>query len=244
MSNRILLVVVWSVVAVMVAAGGWAAPALGEPAAGFAAAPAQLTGRSPDGLGDWQVHYQRVVGGDPAAAEAMNGIIDAEARGQVLTYEPSATKTQPWTLNIDGKLLFEPMTVSALFTGTYDTDFPNMPIEAVATRVFDNRSGILLTWDNLFTDRRAGLTRLSEATRQILPTVYRPPSRIGVWQFGSEIAPVDANFKYWVPSAQGIDLYFPDGQFGRGVATITVPWTAVADLIAPEFAPIIPGHAA
>lgn len=168
-------------------------------------------------------------------ADAINDIIDAEARGQVATYEPSATKTHNWTFNSTGTLLVRPVTVSELFVGEYNTDMPNMPFHAVATRVFDTRSGILIDWDNLFTDKRAGLARLAEQTTQILPTVYAAP-RPGGWQFGNEVAPIDVNFKYWLPTAAGIELHFPDYQFGRGLPVITVPWARVADLIAPEFA--------
>ncbi|MGV0741314.1 DUF3298 domain-containing protein [Mycolicibacterium sp. XJ870] len=205
---------------------------------GFAAAPDVISGRSPDGLGDWTVRYQRVIGGDPAIAGRINEVIDAEARGQVATYEPSATKTQPWTFESDGVVAFRPITVSALFTGEYRTDMPNMPFHAVATRVFDTRSGILISWDNLFTDKQQGLARLSEQTKAILPTVYAPPRSPGVWQFGSEIAPIEDNFRYWIPTAEGIELHFTDWQFARGLPVITVPWGAVEDLIAPQFRPI------
>ncbi|MEZ0362388.1 DUF3298 domain-containing protein [Mycobacterium sp. pUA109] len=218
----------------LAAAGGVSADVAG----GFTATPDTIAGASPDGLGNWTVQYERVAGGDPDIAAAINDVIDAEARGQVATYEPSATKTHNWTFHSAGTLSFRPITVAELFVGDYDTDMPNMPFRAVATRVFDARSGILIDWDNLFTDKRAGLTRLSEQTKKILPTVYAAP-RPGVWQFGSEIAPIDDNFKHWLPTAQGIELHFPDYQFGRGLPVITVPWGAVADLIAPEFAPIM-----
>lgn len=207
----------------------------GAPCDNYVATPHTIAGVSPDHLGNWEVRYQRVAGGDPVIADAINGVIDAEARGQVATYEPSATKTNQWTLGVDGTVLKRPVTISALFTGEYNTDQENMPFHAVATRVFDCRSGILIDWDNLFTDKKAGLARLSEQTRKILPTVYAPPSRPGVWQFGSEIAPVDANYRYWTPTEQGIELRFSDWQFGRGIPVITVPWDAVRDLIAPEF---------
>ncbi|BBZ00590.1 hypothetical protein MCHIJ_00270 [Mycolicibacterium chitae] len=207
----------------------------GAPCEAFHPVGETITGVSPDQLGHWTVRYQRVAGGNPAIADAINGVIDAEARGQVATYEPSASKTTAWTLDVDGKVLQRPVTISTVFTGEYGTDLPNMPIHAVATRVFDCRSGILIDWDNLFVDKKAGLARLSEQTAKILPTVYAPPSNPGRWQFGSEIAPVDANYRYWVPTGQGIELHFPDGQFGRGVAVITVPWPELRDLIAPEF---------
>lgn len=206
-----------------------------SPCAPYAPIVDTIAGTSPDQLGDWVVRYERVRAGDPAIADAINQVIDAEARGQVATYEPSATKTNPWTLNIDGHVVKRPVTISALFTGEYNTDQPNMPFNAVATRVFDCRSGILIDWDNLFTDKNAGLARLAEQTKRILPTVYAAPSRPGVWQFGSEVAPVDDNFRYWIPTDQGIELHFPDWQFGRGLPVITVGWAAVRDLIAPEF---------
>lgn len=206
-----------------------------SPCAPYAPVTDTIAGKNPDLLGNWVVRYERVSGGDVAIADAINQVIDAEARGQVATYEPSATKTNPWTLNIDGRIDKRPVTISALFTGEYKTDQPNMPFNAVATRVFDCRSGILIDWDNLFTDKKAGLARLSEETKRILPTVYAPPSRPGGWQFGSEVAPVDDNFRYWIPTGEGIELHFPDWQFGRGLPVITVGWAAVKDLVAPEF---------
>lgn len=217
------------------APAGWAGP---DTVGGFTAVPDMIAGVSPDHLGNWTVRYQRVAGGDDRIAAAINEVIDAEARGQVATYEPSATKTNSWTFQSTGTLSFRPNTVAELFVGEYRTDMPNMPFHAVATRVFDNRNGNLITWDNLFRDTHAGLVRLSEQTQQLLPAAY-PPPRPGGWQFGDEIAPVELNFKYWLPTAQGIELHFPDYQFGRGLPVITVPWDRVADLIAPQFAAIM-----
>jgi hypothetical protein len=112
-----------------------------------------------------------------------------------------------------------------------------MPIETVAAVVFDNRSGTSITWDNLFRDESAGLSRLSERAAAILPTVYAEPHP-GYWRTSGAFAPLDINFNYWIPTEQGIELHFPDYQFGRGLKVITVPWAQVADLIAPEFQPI------
>lgn len=233
---RAAAVTVAVAVTVTVAALSPVGAAAADPVGGFAAVPDVIAGTSPDGLGIWSVRYQRVEGGDPAIAKAINDVIDAEARGQVATYEPSASKTHKWTFNSTGTLSFRSITASELFVGDYSTDMPNMPFRAVATRVFDTRSGILLSWDNLFVDKQAGLLRLSDQTKEILPTVYAAP-RAG-WQFGDEIAPVDANFKYWIPAARGIELHFPDYQFGRGLPVVTVPWAKIIDLIAPEFVAI------
>lgn len=234
MLARIFCVATVGVGMVTTGAGvGTAAPE--SPCAPYVPVVDTIAGESPDRLGSWSVRYERIGGGDGAIADEINRVIDAEARGQVATYEPSATKTNSWTLNIDGHVVKRPVTISALFTGEYNTDQPNMPFHAVATRVFDCRSGIMIDWDNLFTDKKAGLSRLSDQTKRILPTVYAPPSRPGVWQFGSEVAPVDDNFRYWIPTDAGIELHFPDWQFGRGLPVITVGWAELRDLIAPEF---------
>lgn len=205
----------------------------------YTIAPAVLAGGSPNGLGDWTVEYEKVAGGDPAIADPINQILDEEANGQVWLYAASASKTSPWTFHTKGRLLFRPMTISEVFTGQYNAvDLPNMPVDTVATRVFDSRSGIQIVWDNLFVDRQAGLVRLSDLTKKILPATYPPPPLGGWAEYGASMAPLERNFKYWLPTDHGIELHFPEGQFGREVRVITVPWSSVEDLIAPEFAAI------
>lgn len=205
---------------------------------GFTAASDVIAGSSPDRLGTWSVQYQGIDGGNPVVAAAINEGIDAEATRQVQRQTWDGSTRRPWTFDATGTAYFRSITVSELFVGRYDTDEPNMPIDAVAAVVFDNRSGVRITWDNLFRDRSAGLNRLSEQTTAILPTVYAEP-HAGDWQRNGAFAPLDINFKYWIPTERGIELHFPDYQFGRGLKVITVPWGQVSDLIAPEFAPII-----
>lgn len=222
----------------------WAAApaAVAEPVsngAGYTVVPALLAAESPGGLGHWTVEYEKVAGGDPVVADAINRILDDEAHGQVWLYAASASKTSPWTFHTRGRLVFRPVTISALFTGVYDAvDLPNMPVDAVATRVFDARSGIQIVWSNLFVDERAGLARLAELTRQILPATYPTPPLGGWAEYGTAMAPIPRNYRFWIPTDAGIELHFPDRQFGRGLRVITVPWAAVGDLIAPEFAVI------
>ncbi|MGE2728296.1 DUF3298 domain-containing protein [Mycolicibacterium vaccae] len=205
----------------------------------YSVVPDLRAGVSPQGPGDWAVHYDKLAGGDPAVAGAINAILDDEADGQVWLYAASASKSSPWTFRSQGRLLFRPLTISALFTGQYHaTELPNMPVDAVATRVFDSRSGIQIVWDNLFVDPQAGLERLSELTKKILPVAYPTPPLGGWAEYGVAMAPLKRNFRFWLPTAEGAELHFPDGQFGRGVRTITVPWPALRDLIAPAFLPI------
>jgi hypothetical protein len=219
----------------------WGKAASAEPVASglsFTAVPGVIAGSSPDGLGAWGVHYQRIDGGNPDVAAAINEGIDAEATRQVQRQTWDGSTRRPWTFDATGTAYFHTVTVSELFVGKYDTDEPNMPIDTVASVVFDNRSGIRITWDNLFRDKSAGLGRLSEQAVAILPTAYAEPHP-GYWQHSGAFAPLDINFKYWIPTERGIELHFPDYQFGRGLKVITVPWAQVADLIAPEFQPMM-----
>jgi hypothetical protein len=214
----------------------WAEPVAGG--GSLVAVPGGITGASPDGLGAWSVHYQRINGGNPDTVAAINEGIDAEAMRQVQQNTWDGSTKHHWTFNATGTASVRPITVSELFVGQYNTDEPNMPLPTVATVVLDSRSGTRIIWDNLFRDKTAGLTRLSEQTAAILPTVYAPP-HLGEWHSSGALAPIDINFKYWIPTEQGIELHFPDNQFGRGLKVMTVPWARVEDLIAPEFLPVI-----
>ncbi|WP_319456967.1 MULTISPECIES: DUF3298 domain-containing protein [unclassified Mycobacterium] len=214
----------------------WAEPAANEQT--YVAVPAMITGNSPDSLGTWTVHYERVDGGNPDVAAAVNDGIDAEANRQVRQNTWEGSKKHQWTFDATGTVHFYAGTISELFVGGYDADERNVRRDTVTSAVFDGRTGTPITWDNLFRDKGAGLARLSEQTAAILPTVYTPvhPDE---WKRYGQLAPVDINFKYWIPTAQGIELHFPDYQFGRGIKVITVPWANIEDLIAPEFVPIV-----
>ncbi len=200
--------------------------------------PGQMAGQSWQGPGEWTVDYERIEGGDPAVTDAINRILDDEAGGQVWLHAASASKSGPWTFHAQGRLQFRPLTISQVYLGQYNAPhLPNMPFDTIATRVFDSRSGAQIVWDNLFVDQQAGLTRLSDLTKKILPAAY--PTPLGGWaEYGYAMAPMPINFKHWVPNDTGIELHFGDGQFGRGLKSITIPWTAVRDLIAPEFVAI------
>ncbi|OBB38897.1 hypothetical protein [Mycobacterium sp. 852002-51961_SCH5331710] len=196
-------------------------------------------GTSPQGPGEWTVNYEKLAGGDPAVTDAINRILDDEADGLVWLFAASASKSSRWVFNTQGRLLFRPMTISELWQGQYNAfDLPNMPVDTVATRVFDSRSGIQIVWKNLFVDEQAGLNRLGELTKKILPATYPEPPLGGWGEYYAGWAPVERNFRFWIPTDAGIQMYFPEGQFGREVRSITIPWAGVADLIDPVFAPI------
>jgi hypothetical protein len=52
---------------------------------------------------------------------------------------------------------------------------------------------------------------------------------------------VPKNFANWIPTAAGIELHFTDGQFGHGLPVITVPWSTVADVLAPDMTALARG---
>lgn len=205
----------------------------------YTVVPDVRAGVAPNGLGDWVVEYEELAGGDPAITDAINRILDDEANGQVWLYAATASKTSPWTFRTRGRLQFRPLTIAELWQGQYNaTELPNMPVDTVATRVFDARSGAQIVWKNLFVDEQAGLKRLGELTKQTLPQAYPTPPLGGWGEYYTGWAPVERNFRFWIPVDGGIQLFFPEGQFGREVRTITIPWSALRDLVAPDFQPI------
>ncbi|MGV0852408.1 DUF3298 domain-containing protein [Mycolicibacterium phlei] len=205
----------------------------------YTVVPDVRAGTSPQGPGEWTVAYEKLAGGDPAVTDAINRILDDEADGQVWLFAASASKSSPWTFRTQGRLQFRPLTIAELWQGRYHTvELPNMPVDTVATRVFDARSGIQIVWSNMFVDEQAGLARLGELTSAILPATYPDPPLGGWGEYYAGWAPIERNFRFWIPTEAGIQLFFPEGQFGREVRTITIPWSGVIDLIAPEFAAI------
>jgi hypothetical protein len=220
-----------------------AAAAGAEPiahAGGVVAVPSVISGNSPDQLGTWTVHYQRIDGGDPVVADQINDRLDAEANREVQQATWDGSNKRSWTFDADGTLHVGPMTVSEVFVGQYNTDEGHMPMQSVASIVCDSRSGVPITWDNLFVDKQAGLTRLGDGTAAALADVA-PPDHVRDWRRQGQFAPVDINFKAWIPTAQGIELHFPEFQFGGGLKVVTVPWVTVTDQIRPEFTPITGG---
>jgi hypothetical protein len=220
-----------------------AAAAGAEPiafAGGVVAVPSVISGNSPDQLGTWTVHYQRVDGGDPVVADQINDRLDAQANSEVQQATWDGSTKRPWTFDADATLHMGPMTVSEVFVGQYNTDERHMPMQSVASIVCDSRSGVAITWDNLFVDKQAGLTRLGDGTAAALAEVA-PPDHVRDWRRQGQFAPVDINFKAWIPTAAGIELHFPEFQFGGGLTVVTVPWVTVTDQIRPEFTPITGG---
>ncbi|WP_083341648.1 DUF3298 domain-containing protein [Mycobacterium talmoniae] len=210
----------------------WAEPAAGDP--GTTVVPAAMSGASPDGLGTWTVHYQRVNADESPTAAVINQHIDTEANREVAQATWDGSTKRPWTFDATGTMDARATTVSELFVGAYNTDEPHMPMQTVGSVVCDTRSGIVITWDNLFRDKTAGLARLADQVEANI-TAVASAQDVRDWRRAGQFAPVDVNFRYWIPTHEGVQLHFPDVQFGRGLKVVTVPWAQLSDQIAPEF---------
>ena len=101
----------------------------------------------------------------------------------------------------------------------------------IATVTIDTDTAQPITLGDAFTDLDAGLSRLSEQAAKILPS-----TRAGESFERSGIEPTVANFANWTASPEGMNIHFGDyqvGAYGIGLITITVPWNALSDVLAP-----------
>ncbi|AQT82643.1 hypothetical protein B1R94_07885 [Mycolicibacterium litorale] len=172
-----------------------------------------------------------ITGGDPRVSEAFNSAVHASAAAQLAPVRRDADPEGTWTFDTEPQISFSRAAVSELITGLYVHVPAAHPTSSVSTVVIDSRSAKPITLGELFTDKQAGLERLSQQTKALLPTV----SGVGPTPMPDEPgnAPEEANFANWIPTPAGLELHFADYQFFHGLPTITVPWSALDDLLAP-----------
>src|ERR1700722_5149481 len=200
-------------------------------------------GATPDGHGHWHVHTGQLTGqnagGDPAVVTAFNSASDASAQGLL---DHSRADARPawwdWTFDVKPTVTFRPTAIAELLVGTYYSAQAAHPVNYVSTIVIDSRTAQPITLKALFSNEPHGLQRLSEQTKLIWPTAYghggnepMPDER------GNQ--PREENFANWIPTATGIEIHFADSQFGHGLPVITIPWTALADVLAPDMTALV-----
>jgi hypothetical protein len=194
-----------------------------------------IDGYSPDGLGTWKATRVQLIGGDPAVARAFNDASQVVVRGQ-LARAVSGTRegTTPWSFEANGQVTFRSIVIGQVITSALY--FGAHPSSEAGTVVIDSRTARPVLIGDVFADERAGLARLSEQTKIIMPKVN---GWKGTMPDEPGNAPVRENFDNWVPTPDGMELHFPAQQFGMGIAeTITVPWPDLTDLLAPDMANI------
>jgi hypothetical protein len=184
-----------------------------------------------DGKGRWTLVVDTITGGNPRVAGAFNSAVHASAAGQLEPVKRDADPDGTWTFDTDPQIFFGGASVSELISGLYVHVPSAHPSSYISTVVIDSRSAKPITLGDLFTDKQAGLNRLSEQTKALLPAV----SGVGPTPMADEPgnAPVEANFANWIPTPEGMQIHFADYQFFHGTPTITVPWSALDGLLAP-----------
>ncbi len=203
----------------------------------YTVSPSSSTGATDDGVGEWTLKLSTISGGDAKVAEAFNTGVQVSAQQQLdAAKRRAATAAASWNFETVPHIFFSSTSVSERLQGVYYVQGDAHPFNTASTVVIDSRSATPITLKNLFSDEQAGLDRLSQQTKQLLAGVLGRP---GPMADEPGNAPVEANFANWVPTPQGIELDFNDEQFsspyapGHGIPTLTIPWAAVDDLLAP-----------
>lgn len=188
-----------------------------------------IDGATADNRGRWHGRFAQLSGGDPRVADAFNNASKASANGQIEPVRAGADPEANWLFETNPTLTFRPAAIAELIVGVYSAEHAAHPSNSVSTVVIDSRTAKPITLADLFRNQQDGLNRLSEQTKVIFPQVYggSVPNEEGA-------RPVIENFANWIPKAAGMELHFTDYQFGHGLPVITVPWSALTDLLAPD----------
>jgi hypothetical protein len=166
-----------------------------------------IGGTTLDRNGTWKAKFGQLAGGDPAVVEVFNGASQAAVHRQVdRATADTREATTSWHLESNGQVTFRRVAITQLINGALGGGAH--PTTYIDTVVIDSRTAKPITLADLFSDEQAGLQRLSEQTK---------------------LAPTEANFANWIPTADGVEIY-------RLPQVITVPWSALNDVLAPGMA--------
>ncbi|WP_188069180.1 DUF3298 domain-containing protein [Mycobacterium pseudoshottsii] len=191
-----------------------------------------VTGATPDNLGRWDVNIGQLAGGDAGVRDAFNQASDASGHQQLDQMRAETGPDTQWDFESHSAVTFRPVAIAEVITGVHSAKEAAHPNNYVNTIVIDSRSAKPITLADLFANEQAGLERLSEQTRLIFPKVWGGGPSPMLDEPGNR--PIAENFANWIPISQGIELHFFDYQFGHGLPVITVPWSALTDVLAPD----------
>lgn len=180
-----------------------------------------IDGATSDSAGQWTTRAGLVDGGNPQVAGAFNAASRNSVNNLIDTVRDQA-HADKWTFDAHSAVSFQPVAISQVTTGSYYAAQAAHPADYLTTIVIDSRDARPITLGRLFSDEAAGLNRLSETIRQIQQ----------VDSAGN--APTEQNFANWIPTADGMEIHFSDYQSGHGLPVFTVPWSALAEVLAPD----------
>ena len=167
------------------------------------------------------VQAGQLAGGEPAVVEGFNGASEASAHQVIDAVHADAPKGITWDFESQTHVTFRSIAIAQVISGNLSAEMRAQIIRYVGTVVVDSRSGRPIDVVDLFTDPRAGFDRLAEQTKIL--TDY------------DGIAATPENFANWIPTADGLELHFPSSLLFWPPA-ITVPWSDLTDVIAPNMA--------
>lgn len=182
--------------------------------------------------GGWQEIVGQLSGGNPAVATAFNNASMASGRTMAGQLDDAHVFRTDAAFDAKSTVIFRPTAVAQVLTGVYFWQHAAHPLDFVTTIVIDSRTGRPITLDDLFTDTQAGLNILSQQTKVLIPLVYGHGGPPDGDLPGN--APVETNFHNWIPTAKGLEIHFEDYQFAHGLPVITVPWSQLTDVLAPD----------
>jgi hypothetical protein len=192
--------------------------------------------RTPNGRGSWTLIVNQIDGGDGAVTAAFNRAVQNSAQGQLDSARADADPDATWTFDTDPTIHFGGASVSEVIGGLFNAVPSAHPVSFVSTVVIDSRNARPILLSDLFVDEQAGLDRLSEQTKLLLPGVMGTGRGPMADEPGN--APVAANFANWIPTPGGLEIHFNDYQFVHGTPVLTVPWSALDDVLNPDMRPL------
>ncbi|ORA27752.1 RsiV family protein [Mycobacterium aquaticum] len=179
----------------------------------------------------WKLEVGQISGGDGAVTAAFNAASVASGKTMAGMLDRDQVLRDNATFDAKPAVSFRPTAISQVLSGVYYRTGAAHPLDYVTTVVIDSRTARPITPDDLFTDKQAGLNRLSQQTKLIFPKVYGGDAPMPDLRGN---APAEENFHNWIPTADGLEIHFEDYQFAHGQPVITVPWSQLTDVLAPD----------
>jgi hypothetical protein len=196
----------------------------------------EVEGSTADNLGNWHTRAGQLAGGDQAVVDAFNNASKTSVRQQ-LDYFRDGWQGTRWNFESSSHVTVRDTTVAQVTNGTiYCCAHPTTDTNTI---VIDSRTAKPITLTDLFANEQDGLNRLSEQTKILVPKALESSGPMADMPGN---APRAENFADWIPTAEGMQIYFAEYQFGdRLPAIITVPWSALTDVLAPNMSVLAHG---
>ena len=205
-----------------------------DPVAAYTKTSIQVQGNTPNNS-SYDVDLPQVDGANAAVTKEFNESIRAALQDQI-----DRNGDQAFTLtggDSEVSHIGEHVIGGLLLTSWNAVPPGAHPSALVATVVINTDTAQPITLDALFTDKAAGLRRLSTEAANLVPTTAAGPD-----YFTGGIEPTEANFANWLPTPSGMEIHFTDGQVGPhavGLIVVTIPWENLSDVLAPGIEQVV-----